>query len=123
MERGIRLKQLRKDNKDTLKELAAKIDYDYSNLSKIERGIYKGTLDVFEKIAKVYGVDVSYFTHDTEGFTSNEQDLLFERTLTPQELKDKYVFNIDGKPASDEEIEKMIEYIKEYRMKQEAPNE
>ena len=120
-ERGLRLKELRKRHKDTLKELADKIDYDYSNLSKIERGIYKGTIDIFEKIASVYGVDVSYFTHihtdlGIEEFTDAEKEIMFQRDLDVETLKSKYNLVVDGKQATNEEIEEMIKYIRAVRL-------
>lgn len=121
--RGKRVKQLRLEHKDTLKELADKIGYDHSNLSKIERGIYQGKIEVFEKIAKVYGVDVSYFSYtdkELEAFTDNEKDLLFEPDLSPGVLKEKYSFidnkKLDDKPLSDDEIEKITEYVRALRI-------
>ncbi len=119
---GKRVRQLRLEHKDTLKELAEKIEYDHSNLSKIERGLYKGQIDVFEKIAKVYGVDVSYFSYTDEelkSFTDNEKDLLFEPDLSKDTLKDKYSFidnkKLDGQPLSDDEIEILVEHVKTLR--------
>ncbi|WP_410255766.1 helix-turn-helix domain-containing protein [Bacillus cereus] len=45
-----KIKELRKKNGDTLKSLAEKINYDYSNLSKIERGIYTPSLTLLKKL-------------------------------------------------------------------------
>jgi transcriptional regulator with XRE-family HTH domain len=47
---GLKIRQLRKDHKDSLKELAKKVDYDWSNLSKVERGIYGASVDLLKKI-------------------------------------------------------------------------
>lgn len=58
---GLKIRQLRRDNKDTLKSLAEKIDYDYSNLSKAERGLYGVTPDLITKIMDAYDVPFSYF--------------------------------------------------------------
>lgn len=49
-----RIKEVRNQFGDTLQSLSQKIDYDYSNLSKIERGIYKPSLELLDKIATVY---------------------------------------------------------------------
>lgn len=120
--RGLRVKKLRKEHRDTLKELAEKIGYDYSNLSKIERGVYKGTIDVFDKIAKVYGVDISYFSYsedDLKEFTKNEQDLIFERTLSLETIKEKYV-NLDGKPLTDKQIEDILKYARFIQQNEES---
>ena len=116
---GKRVRKLRLEHKDTLMELAEKIGYDHSNLSKIERGLYKGQIDVFDKIAKVYGVDFSYFAdtdEELDGFTVNEQGVLFEPELTPEALKKKYDFKIDGKSLTNEEIEQMTEYVRALRI-------
>lgn len=45
-----------------------------------------------------------------------EQYLVKEDDLSLENLKDKYNFKIDGQEATDEEIDKMIEYIKIYRL-------
>lgn len=115
---GLQIKKIRKKHKDTLISLAEKINYDYSNLSKVERGQYTASPDLLENIAKVYNIDVSYFFYedkDLQKFTDNEKELIMERTLTPELLKEKFDLEIDGKPATDEEIEKMIEYVKALR--------
>lgn len=111
---GLKIKKLRKDNKDTLKSLAAKIDYDWSNLSKVERGVYGISVDILKKIASVYNVNPNYFFG--EDYTETEGELLVEENLNLSDLKDKYNLEIDGKPATDEEIEEMIKHIKLYRI-------
>ncbi len=58
---GTKIRQLRKENKDTLKSLAEKIGYDNSNLSKIESGKIDVTIELLQKIMNVYNVDSSYF--------------------------------------------------------------
>jgi transcriptional regulator with XRE-family HTH domain len=115
---GIRVKTIRKKHKDTLKSLANKIDYDWSNLSKIERGVYTASTEILEKIAKVYDIDISYFFYGDEelaNFKQTEKELIFDRDLSLENLKKEYNLNIDGKPATDEEIEEMIKYIRHYR--------
>jgi repressor LexA len=52
-------------------------------------------------------------------FTEAEQNVIQERDLSLEALKDKYNLEIDGKPATEEEIEEMIKYIKFYRIKKE----
>ena len=49
---GAKIKELRKKNKDTLKQLAEKVDYDYSNLSKVERGKYTASVELLKKITE-----------------------------------------------------------------------
>ncbi|UKL29977.1 XRE family transcriptional regulator [Bacillus phage PK1] len=53
-----------------------------------------------------------------QGYTLSEpeQSLVKEDNLSLENLKGKYNFKIDGQQATDEEIDKMIEYIKIYRL-------
>ena len=86
---GIKIRILRTENKDTLQDLAQKIEYDKSNLSKIERGKYDIPVDLLQRIIDVYKIDPRYF---------------FE---TPEEL-----IKIG---ATDEEIVQAIELIRSIR--------
>lgn len=52
-------------------------------------------------------------------FTVNENDLLLEQDLSLESLKEKFNLEIDGKPATNEEIEEMINYIKYFRVRKE----
>jgi hypothetical protein len=49
-------------------------------------------------------------------FTEDEKDIMQEDDLSLESLKDKYNLEVDGKPATKEEIEKMIKHIKLYRL-------
>lgn len=107
---GAKIKKIRKEHKDTLMELAAKIDYDYSNLSKVERGVYGVSVDLIKRISEVYNVNPNYFIG--EGLTESEGNLLVEENLEPSDLKEKYRFNIDGVEATDEEIMEAVKLIR-----------
>lgn len=107
---GEKIKKLRKENKDTLKSLAAKIDYDWSNLSKVERGIYSVSMELIKKIIGVYNVNPSYFF---EGFTESEGNLFNDSDNSPAEIKSKYEFVKGETDATEEEI---IEAIKLLRL-------
>lgn len=110
---GIQIKKIRIKHKDTLKVLAEKIDYNYSNLSKIERGVYRASLDLIKKLCEVYNVNPSYFLE--EDFTESEGSLLVENDLKPSALKEKYDFTIDGVAATDTEIKEAIRLIRYLR--------
>lgn len=112
---GIKIKKLRLQNKDTLKELADKIDYNYSNLSKIERGVYRASLDLIKKLAEVYNVNPSYFLE--ENFTNAERNLLLQEELSPFALKERYDFTIDGVEATEDEIKEAVKLIRFLREK------
>jgi len=110
MEFGQRVKSLRKKNNHTIQALAKKINFNYSNLSKIERGDRKPTLEFIEAISKVYDVSISYLVG--EEYTRSEKDFMGESTqLTVDELKEKYELVVGDRPATKEEIEEMIKYI------------
>jgi transcriptional regulator with XRE-family HTH domain len=50
-------------------------------------------------------------------FTEPEEDILIrEQDLSLEYLKDNYNLEIDGKPATNDEIEEMIKHIKLYRI-------
>jgi transcriptional regulator with XRE-family HTH domain len=58
---GQKIKELRTSNGFTLKELSQKSDLSISFLSQVERGIASIAVTSLEKIAYVFGVDLSYF--------------------------------------------------------------
>lgn len=70
MDIGKKIRILRTENKDTLRSLAEKIDYDLSNLSKVERGKYEVPVDLLQKIIDVYKVDPRYFFNIPVEFTN-----------------------------------------------------
>lgn len=110
-----KLKVLRKKNNDTLKSLANKINYDYSNLSKIERGIYQPSLELLAKIADVYNVEMNYFFEENNGYTPEESNFIGELDISHDELLKKYNLVLDGKKLSKTELEFMIEVIRKLR--------
>jgi transcriptional regulator with XRE-family HTH domain len=110
-----KIKVLRKKHNDTLKSLANKINYDFSNLSKIERGIYQPSLEVLRKIAEVYNVDMNYFFEGDNGYTSEENILMGELDISHEELLKKYDIILDGKKLSKAELEFVIDIVRKLR--------
>ncbi|PAE44095.1 helix-turn-helix domain-containing protein [Bacillus sp. 7884-1] len=111
-----KIKVLRKKHRDTLKDLSNKINYDYSNLSKIERGIYQPSLDLLKKIANVYNVDMNYFFDDYNAYTPEENKFMGEVDISShEELLNKYNLVLDGKKLSKNELEFVIEVIRNLR--------
>ncbi|MBL4952070.1 helix-turn-helix transcriptional regulator [Neobacillus sp. YIM B02564] len=102
---GRKIRKLRKSHQDTLKELARKISYDYSNLSKVENGKYEPSLDLLKKITQVYQVSPLYFFEEMEEEEELEQN---EYTLT----EEKAPFVIDGIPVTEEEMNLAIQIIR-----------
>jgi transcriptional regulator with XRE-family HTH domain len=114
---GEKIKKLRTRKDLSMRELGEQIGVSHAHISKLESGINSPSVDLLEKLAEYFNIDISYFfSKDEEIFDKDQQELLYERDLSLEVIRDKYNLEIDGKPATDEEIEKMIEYIKIYRM-------
>lgn len=107
---GKKIKKLRLEKGDTLESLSKKINYDYSNLSKVERGVYRPSTELLENISKVYETSPSYFFDGD--FTESEGRLLIDENLDPSDLKKKYNFQVDGVEATEEEILEAIKLIR-----------
>lgn len=107
-----RIKEIRKKNGDTLKELAAKINYDYSNLSKIERGVYAPSISLLRKIAGVYEVDLVSLLDVNEEYTLDEESLMYDLDLSSEELLKKYSLILDGQKVTAEEIHFIIHTLR-----------
>nr|WP_277753233.1 helix-turn-helix transcriptional regulator [Metabacillus mangrovi] len=103
---------MRKNHGHTLKELAELVNYDPSNLSKIERGINQPSLSLLTKIAAVYSKDLNYFV---DQYTDAEKTLLHEMDLSSQNVLSDFNFYIDGKKVSEEELEFMLELTRNLR--------
>jgi transcriptional regulator with XRE-family HTH domain len=117
---GEKINKLRTDKKLSMRELGEKIGVSHAHISKLESGINSPSVDLLEKLAEFFHIDVTYFfAKEDEAFSDDQSELLYERDLSLEALKGKYNLEIDGKPASDEEIEEMIKYIKFYRIKKE----
>lgn len=116
---GERLKKLRLERKLSTRKLAEKLGVTQSHISKVENSINKPSTRFIEKAAAYFEVDPSFFfinDQDLNEYTIEEQEILFDRKLTVQELKNKYDLVIDGEEATDEEIEEAIKYIKAIRI-------
>lgn len=114
---GERIKKLRKQHKHTLQDLGDKLNFNYSNLSKIERGERKPSLDLLEQIADLYNVSVSFILD--EELTPQERDFMSDLDLTDDELIEKYNLIVDGKKVSDKEIKMMLSVVRSLRKTEE----
>lgn len=101
-----KIKETRKKFGDTLQSLAEKINYDYSNLSKIERGVYTPTVDLLQKIATVYNMEIyDLIVHSN---VSSKKILDIEDT----ELLEYYTFTLNEEEISKEELVFLIQTLK-----------
>ncbi|MBO0586154.1 helix-turn-helix transcriptional regulator [Sporosarcina sp. E16_8] len=110
---GSKIRRLRIENGDTLKEMAKKVGKDFSSLGKIERGERDASIDLLRIIIDMYGADPRYFLG--QGFTQSEGHLLIEEDLSPSSLKEKYDFVVDGVEATDDEIKEALRLIRYLR--------
>lgn len=108
---GQKINKLRTEKKLSMRELGEKIGVSHAHISKLESGINTPSVDLLEKIAVYFNIDINYFFSKED-----EEEIIFERDLSPESLKEKYNLVIDGEPASDEEINEMIKHIKLYRL-------
>ncbi|TKH18973.1 helix-turn-helix transcriptional regulator [Bacillus wiedmannii] len=115
-----RIKEVRKLHGDTLKSLAQKINYDYSNLSKIERGVYDPSISILKKIANIYGVSVQYLI----GYEREEREEREEHMETQficdleryaEESLNRYIFTLDDQTLTEEEMVLIIDVIRTLR--------
>ncbi|HDR3658775.1 helix-turn-helix domain-containing protein [Bacillus cereus] len=105
----VRIKEIRKEFGDTLQSLAHKIDYDYSNLSKVERGLYTPSIELLQKIADVYQLDLTDLLCESK-FNSKKEIFLEKQTIT-----EKYFLSVDGIQVSDDELDFLIQSIRVFR--------
>lgn len=108
---GEKIKRLRTEKKLSMREFGDKLGVSHAHISKLESGINSPSVDLLEKIADYFNRDISYFFEKED-----EDEIMFERNLSLEYLKEKYNLEVDGKPATDEEIEEMIKHIKLYRI-------
>ncbi|MCH1624901.1 helix-turn-helix domain-containing protein [Fredinandcohnia quinoae] len=83
---GDKIKWLRTQRGLTLKKLGEEVQFNYSNLSKIERGLRKPTVDFLERLTNYYKVDISYFF-----------DLKKNDEISQQNEQDQYVLTTERK--------------------------
>ncbi|AZB42442.1 XRE family transcriptional regulator [Bacillus sp. FJAT-42376] len=111
-----KIKELRKRHGHTLKDLAEKVNYDPSNLSKIERGINQPSLTLLTRIAEVYSKDLDYFVEeDKKWYSDSEKTLIHEMDLASPTIIENFNFYIDGQKITKEELEFMVELTRNLR--------
>ena len=100
---GDLIRKIRLEHKDSLEELGEKVDYNFSNLSKIERGTRRPSVELLEKIADVYGVHISYFF----GIPQNVPELLESKGVEWISFVDE----MEKRNLSPEELRKVVEFL------------
>ncbi|MFN7250041.1 MAG: helix-turn-helix domain-containing protein [Anaerobacillus sp.] len=88
---GQKIKELRMQHGMTLKELGGAINFNYSNLSKIERGNRKPAIDVLESLSNYFNIDIAYFFSSPQKTHSKTELPDIELIHFTKELKQKNI--------------------------------
>lgn len=115
---GQKINKLRLEKKLSMRELGDKVGVSHAHISKLESGINSPSVELLEKLAEYFDIDISYFfitEEEEKGFTDSERSLLYERDLSVESIKKKYKL-IDEIEPSEEEIKIMTDYIKALRI-------
>ncbi|MCZ8497513.1 helix-turn-helix domain-containing protein [Priestia megaterium] len=111
-----KIKELRLKNGDTLKDLAKKINYDFSYLSKIERGVSTPSISLLKKVAITYDVNITYLIENDEHiYTSEEKDFINDLCIDVENIHARYNLTLDGKDITEEEFDFMIDVLRKLR--------
>lgn len=78
---GPKIRQLRKERKLTQTELASRIGIQQSDLSRMEKGEYRVSLDILFKILAVFNVSISDFFDDVAKESMTPRDVQVMRDL------------------------------------------
>ncbi|KHE70696.1 helix-turn-helix domain-containing protein [Halobacillus sp. BBL2006] len=114
-----RLKKLREQKGLSQEELALRLDMPRTSITHYESGTNRLPRNQrLNDIADFFDVSVDYLlgrseteklTYDEEGFIEDSKE------LTVEELQEKYKLSVDGKPATKEELEGAIAFIRSLR--------
>ncbi|WP_079479686.1 helix-turn-helix domain-containing protein [Halobacillus salinus] len=114
-----RLKKLRKERGLSQESLASAADIPRGSIAHYERGVKRlPEYDRLFKLADYFGVSVDYLIgrSDYRKYTKDELDFVDDsQELSVQELQEKYKLTLDGKPATKEELEGAIAFIRSLR--------
>lgn len=119
VEIGLRMRALRRQARLSQKELGLRIGVMYQTLSNYERGFRHPSFEVIEKYVTYFDTTADYIISGIDPFSQEEKQILQDiHTLTVSELKNKFKLVDDktGQEFTDEEIEKMLKYIKAERI-------
>jgi transcriptional regulator with XRE-family HTH domain len=99
-----KIREIRKKHGHTLEELGERLNFNPSNLSKIERGLRKPTIELIEQLMEIYEVPLTYF--------------FGEEADVPDELKKigvewiSFVEEMENQDITPEEIKAILEIVK-----------
>lgn len=103
---GKKIRDLRNKRGDSLEELGNKLNFNFSNLSKIERGVRKPTIELIEQIMDIYDVPLSYFFGEEKELPEELAKVGVEWIAFVEEMEDNQI--------TPEEIKAILKIIKQY---------
>lgn len=116
---GERLRLLREKKGLTQVALAKKLNIPNQNVSNYERDFRQPDYETLKKLADLYEVTTDYLLGHSNRQTSSNKPTLDD--LDMKENENLFFFNRDG--MSDEDVEKVKEYIELLRLKAKQYNE
>lgn len=86
---GNRIKFLREEASISARDLAKKVNLDPSQISKIENGTSKPSLEALTRICSALDISLYDFFNESDNEISTEQKKLLEHTksMTPEQIK------------------------------------
>jgi transcriptional regulator with XRE-family HTH domain len=113
---GKRLRELRRAKKITQKELARILKISESAVGMYERDEREPSFELTKKIADVFDVTTDYLLGRSDTiYTKDEEEFIEDIDLPIETLMEKYKLTIDGEPATKDEIENIIAFIRALR--------
>lgn len=124
---GEQIKKLRKLKKLTQEQFGNYLEVDQTTVSKYENDINIPDIHTLGKMAAIFDVtlDTLVIARDaTASEFTQEQGRAVRmveehKDITPEDLKKNFNLIVDGRPATDDEIEEAIRYIAIQRMMKE----
>jgi transcriptional regulator with XRE-family HTH domain len=119
-----RLRELRKKNKMTQKDVATFLGISESGYGYYEQGRNEPSLETLRKLASKYGVSVSYITGEVSDkqnsqtpSTKDEKDIAKRMEKIRQDLSEDDGYMLMGEPISEEAKEAIMDAM-EYAIRQ-----
>lgn len=119
-----RLRELRKKNKMTQKDVATFLGISESGYGYYEQGRNEPSLETLRKLASKYGVSVSYITGEVSDkqnsqtpSTKDEKDIAKRMEKIRQDLSEDDGYMLMGEPISEEAKESIMDAM-EYAIRQ-----
>lgn len=115
---GQQLLKLRKERNLSQYQLASLLNFTRGQIANYEQGKREPDFQTVIKIADFFDVTVDYLMGrepKPESLTREEQQFMQHVHLPLEKIRQRFSFDIDGKPVTDEELAAVISYIRALR--------